>query len=105
MAKLDGVAVLLGKHPQEGVEPLGVEMEVRRELPEYGPKVFLQQSRALEENVDRFPVHVQLLHVRNEAASFDRVDEPFRSALVPAADHRLGREAVKARVDFDRVEL
>jgi hypothetical protein len=102
--ELDGMAMLLWHQLEKAVEALGIEPKVRRQLPQNRAALFLQQIRAVEENLDGLALDVELFHLSDEAAALHRKNESVRRAIPPALHHGLQWEPIKSRVDFDGVE-
>src|SRR3954470_1448034 len=58
---------------EELLESLGIEREVRRELPEHRPELLLEQQHALRKEIrHRHTAVAQLLHVRDEPPALNR---------------------------------
>ena len=69
------------------VEPLGVESEPRRELPQKGPELLFEPQHAGGEEIGERRLDVaQLLQVGDEPAAFDGEDKAFRGLVAPSCE-------------------
>jgi hypothetical protein len=76
------------KVPNKSCEPVDIETPSRRELIENGTERASEESRPRKEPVERLLGILQLLHVREEAACFYRIDEPRMNPLLPSRERR-----------------
>ena len=67
MAELEGAAAIRRQEAQEGRQPLGLEVQVRRQLEEHRPEVLAERGHAPEHQLDGIGAVVQLLVVGDEA--------------------------------------
>src|SRR5438477_7697705 len=105
MPELHGVTKPPRQLPQEFLQPGGVFVQVRRQLPENGAKMLSQRPNPFKEDRNRLFGHNQLFHVSDEPAAFDRVDESRRRLFTPILHRALGRQAVESIVNFYGLKL
>src|SRR5438067_5531937 len=88
------------------VEPLGIEAEARRELPQKRPELLFQPQHPRGEEIGerRFDV-AQLFQMRDEAAALDREDKIIGRLVMPAGEEFGPLQRIMRAVDLDRLEV
>src|SRR5581483_2605252 len=104
IAEFDRVPPRSRQPAQECVEPIQIQRPARRQLIEDRAQRGAEASRSREEQLQRFGRVFQFLHVREVAAGFHRVHEPWRCAPRPRRERRRVRQAIERVVDLDGIE-
>src|SRR5438067_4359008 len=88
------------------VEPLGIEAETRRELPQKGPELLFQPQHPRGEEIGerRFDV-AQLFQMGDETAALDREDKIVGRLVMPAREEFGPLQRIMRAVDLDRLEV
>ncbi len=104
--QLCGLRRVPGQQPEERFDPLRIEREPLRELPQDRPqrRAHGQRSRGKEIRQRRLRIG-QLQHVREVARTLDRKHEPLRHRLGPLPERRRRLHPIEGAVDFERIEL
>src|SRR3954463_6277245 len=87
------------------LESLEVQGPVRRKLIQHRTQRAFEMARPREKQLQWIVRILQLLHVRQEAAGFDRIDEMRRRLRSPRVERARIREAIEGVVDFDSIEM
>ncbi len=98
---------IAGQHRQEALQPFGFEAEIRRELPQEGPQLFLQRQHAGGKEVRQGRARLfvaEAQHMGQIARPLDGKDEAGRRGLVPGTVTADGLQRVMRAVDLDGVD-
>src|SRR5690606_7089366 len=96
---------VVGQETEEVVQPVGIETNGRRELPQDRAQLLAQLEDPGGEEVGEGGLRVgELLVVGDETASLDGEDEVGRGLRMPVADRARPGEAVEGAVDLDGPE-
>src|SRR6185369_9797936 len=105
ITKLNRVRVLSRERRKKLRQPLDIYVPLRRKLKQDRSKLLLQPLRDQKKLFRRTSRLLQLLHMRDETAGFQRETKVGWRRLSPGVERLRCRQSIEAIVDFDRVEV
>jgi hypothetical protein len=95
----------IGQHGKKPLEAIDILRHLPWQLVQHRAQLRSQLAGTAEETLHRLVRILQLLHVRQETTGFYREQKPCGHSRAPLREHTLIRQAIKAVVDLDGVEL